>query len=144
MSSDAVSAARWAEALRALVRGINDGTADVQRDAAWLIRGALLSAELIAGEAPTDGATGETPSPSDGPEGLGEWLSSYARRMESPPLTLTDAMTAYRDVLEVRYLEVITGEGAPAREDERTLTLGALQCIDELERAVRDGRDVEP
>ncbi len=142
MSSDTTSAARWADALRPLVQAINAGTADVQRDAAWLIRGALLSAELIAGEPPTEGATGDTQTPLDGPEGLGEWLATFARRLESPPLTLADAMTAYRDVLEVRYLEIITDQGAAERKDERLLTLGALQCIDELERAVQDGSDV--
>lgn len=138
---DAPSAAGWADALRPLVRAINDGAADVQRDAAWLIRGALLSAELIAGETPTEGVADAPPSPSEDPEGLGVWLARCAQRLADPPLTLADAMVAYRDVLEVRYLEVITGAGAPEEEDERTLLVGALLCIDELGRAVQDGPD---
>lgn len=129
------SAAGWADLLRPLVTAAMDGTAEIHTEAAWLLRGALMSAELIAGLPTTEGRL----CGADDADGLAERFVSFAASLDALPLSYAVAIDRYRDQLEVRWLELTVGVVEPNGQDEWTLLAGALLCIDELQRAVQSG-----
>lgn len=135
------SAAGWADLLRPLVAAAMDGTAEIHTEAAWLLRGALMSAELIAGLPTTEGRLSGadlTRGAADADD-FAERFVDFAASLDALPPSYAVAIDRYRDQLEVRWLELTVGVVEPNGPDEWTLLTGALLCIDELQRAVQHG-----